>query len=289
VWFYLIAFVFTANQLPAQTTEVVFLEGTAEEKTATGWHRLETGDFLAIDTVFRVGANTILELTGDLHSLTISSSGIFSLKEILKDHGVRSSDKRLGRFLSNALKAILAGKMKEPEVVVFGARAQEAKDAELTWLDVEEENLRKGRTLLRAEKYEQALHHFQKANAEAFGDEADHYQFFVCYCYALMGKKALALQTLNAMMPDKSVSFYDDWILVRGQLFYESMAYRRSLDLFEQYIALYPAGSKRQSAHLFSGLCHRELGDKKAACSEFEKAYQADPDSEMGEMAKGRF
>ncbi len=269
--------------------EVSFLEGVVEAKTSGGWVQIDTGDTIAIDTVFRVGTNAILELVDDRQTITVSASGTFSLKEVLKDMQVRSSDRGIGRFLSNALTGLLAGKGTGSEIVTMGARAQEAKDTELTWLEAEEETLRKGKAFLREEKYDEALEFFQRASAEAFSDELDHYQLFVGYCYALMGRRALALKTLNSMTPDKSVSFYDDWLRLRGQLCYESMAYRQSLELFEEYISLFPEGDKRQSAHLFSGLCNSELGNEKAARSEFEKAYQMDSKSEIGAIAKSQF
>jgi tetratricopeptide (TPR) repeat protein len=269
--------------------EAVFLEGTVEVKETSGWIYLAVGDCLMADSVFRVGIDTILELSGDIHTITISTPGTFSLEELLKHYTLRSSDHALGRFLSDTLTGIVKGREQDSRVVTLGARAREAENGDLKWLDVEQENIRGGKALLRDEKYEEALQLFLDAETDAFGEEADYYQFYIGYCYALLGKRGPALKMLSEISPDKTAPYYDDWVVVRGQLLYESLAYHKAIDLFEHYLSHCPAGRNRQAAGFFSGLCYRELGDEVKARSRFREAYQVDPESEIGRMVISNF
>lgn len=273
---------------PRAELEVVFLDGILEIRDGSSWIETDVGDLVDRESYVRLEEGGIVEFFDGSVSVTISTSGVYHLADIVQTVADRSSSTDLGRFLHNALEEVAGKPRSRTTAAVLGARAKEADDPEIGWIDEEDEILREGKDLLEQGKYEEALRFFQDAEAEAVDEEEQHFAFYVGYTLAMQGKKGAALRKLTHIDIEVTAPFYEDWVLVQGQLFYESMAYERAVRIFEEYLTATPEGDNRQTVSFLAALCYRELGDKGKAQKHLDRAYRIDPDSEIGRAAKNQ-
>jgi outer membrane protein assembly factor BamD (BamD/ComL family) len=273
---------------PRAELEVVFLDGILEIRDGSSWIETDVGDLIDRESYVRLEENGIVELFDGSLSVTISRSGVYHLADLVRKIADRSSSKDLGRFLENAFQEVAGKPRSRTTAAVLGARAKEADDPEIGWIDEEEEILREGKDLLEEGKYEEALRFFQDAESEAIDEEEQHFTFYVGYTLALLGKKGAALKKLADIDAEVTAPYYEDWVLVQGQLFYESMAYERAVRLFEEYLTGTFEGDNRQAISFLSALCYRELGDTEQAKKHLDRAYRIDPDSEIGRAARNQ-
>jgi tetratricopeptide (TPR) repeat protein len=274
--------------LSSQEFEVLFLDGLLEAREGESWIEVQTGDLLDRESNLRLEEQGIVELSDGLISITIGTGGTFSLADLVQKVSRRSSSSNLGRFLDHAL-AEAAGKPKiHTASGVLGARGNEAEAPEIGWIDESAEKLREGEGLLLKGSYEQALRFFEEAEAGALDEEAQHFAFYVGYTLALLGKTGPALKKLTQIKPDVTAPYYEDWVLVQGQLYYESLEYQRALEISQDYLRAMPAGDHRQAVSFIAALCLRELGDSELSHEYMERAYRIDAETEIGRAAKAQ-
>jgi outer membrane protein assembly factor BamD (BamD/ComL family) len=284
----LLLFLLFSPLLFGQELEVVFLDGILEKKEGSSWIEVYVGDVIDRGSLVRVGSDSIVELSDGSLSVTIGTSGVFSVADLVQKVSGQTASRGLGRFLQHALEEVAGEPESRTSAAVLGARAKEVEDEKMDWIDEEEEIMQRGKALLQEGKYEEALRFFEDVEAEAIDDEAEQYNFYIGYTLAMLGKKGPALKKLSSIHPETKDSYYEDWVLVTGQLLYESMSYRKALALFEDYLKRIPEGGNSQAAYLFAGLCYRELGHGEQARENLERSYRIDPDSEIGKTAKSQ-
>jgi len=271
---------------PREELEVVFLDGILEIRDGGSWIESEVGDLIDRESYVRLEEDGIVEFFDGSLSVTISTSGVYHLAGLFQKVAERSSSKDLGLFLENVLEEVAGKPRSRTAAVVMGVRAKEADEPQIGWIDEEEEILREGKDLLEQGKYDEALRFFRNAESEAIDEEERHFAFYVGYTLALQGKKGAALQKLMHIDPEVTAPYYEDWVLVQGQLFYESLAYERAVRVFEEYLTATPEGDNRQAVSFLAALCYRELGDTEQPQKHMDLAYRIDPDSEIGRAAR---
>jgi len=294
--FYLVVLVLFASFSPCLSSqarpraelEVVFLDGFLEVQDGSKWIETDVGDLIDRESYVRLEENSIVEFFDGSVSVTISTSGVYHLADLVQKVADRSSSKDLGRFLENALEEVAGKSRSRTTTAVLGARGKEADDSAIGWVDEEEEILREGKDLLEQGEYEEALRFFQDAEAESLDEQKQHFAFYTGYSLALLGKKGAALQKLSQIDPEVIAPYYEDWVLVQGQLLYESMAYERAVGVIEDYLTATPEGDYRQAVYFLAALCYRELGDAEQAQKHLDRAYRIDPDSEIGKAARNQ-
>ena len=278
----------SSQSRPRAEIEVVFLDGILEIRDGSSWIEVEVGDLVDRDSYLRLEEGGIVELLDSSVSVTISTSGVYHLADLVQKAASRSSSTGVGRFLENALEEVAGRTQSRTTSAVLGARAEKAETPEIGWIDEEEEMLREGKDLLGEGKYEEALRFFQDAESEALDEQEQQVAFYVGYSLALLGRRGAALKQLTQLDPVPTAAYYEDWVVVQAQLLFESMAYERAIDATELYMSTTPEGDKRQVVSFIAGLCYRELGDSERARKYLEQAYRIDPETEIGKAAKAQ-
>jgi tetratricopeptide (TPR) repeat protein len=266
---------------PLSAAEVVveFLDGFLEFQEDEAWLEADIGDTLPADCTIRLGEESFVELADERGKITISAPGIYNLSELLKSRSEKQ--KRLGGFLKQALTRVV----EEPEAtesVSMGVRAAEVEDEPFQWMDEEEEIVAQGKDLLAEGLYQEALIFFQDAIEDWGLTEEGALAFYLGVTYAMLGENAKALRRLSVLEPDPWEDYYADWAVLTGQLYMDSLAYQRALEVFKGYLSEYPPDETAQLVLYLSGLCHRELGNEEVAEESFRQAYQILPESDVG-------
>jgi tetratricopeptide (TPR) repeat protein len=271
----------------AEEVRVEFIDGFLEVMEESDWVDVETGDMIPPDADIRLDESTIIELTLGETKITISREGIYSLADLLKESRARESSQGFTAFLKNSLRTAVGEERGPATAAVLGVRGADADDRDFEWMEEDEGVLEEGEAYLQDGSYQEAILLFREAEEKADEEVAQRYRFYSAYAYAMLGHKGMALKILRDVEPNPIDSYYGDWVLLKGQLLFESQAFRDALTILSSYTRYFPDGSLAQKVHLFSGLSNHGLGDNAAAQKSFEMAYEIDRNSDAGKLAAG--
>jgi len=150
-----------------------------------------------------------------------------------------------------------------------------------------EEYLEQGKEFILAGDYEEAREVLQEGADYSFSDEEKaEYTFYIASTYALEGRNAPALLMLADMKTDSSAPFYSDYVLLKGKLLIEGLAYKKALLLFNEYLKNPDRGETTQLIYFLSALCNQRLENRQGAIRNLEAAYKINNTSEYGRAAK---
>ena len=271
--------------LAAQELEIEYIDCVVDVQQDDDWELLDVGDSIPIESVIRVASDSIVELAGDDFTITVGTEGTFSVAELLAGSPGQDSSQGLQAFLQNSLEVMFEKGPTDSGTTVMGVRAAEAKEETLDWIDEDEEILEEGKALLEEGDFSEALAFFQDELDYAEGVVADQLLFYSGYAQAMLGRKGPALKILSEITADPEDAYFEEWALLKGQLLFESVAYKESLAVFEIYLEHQPKGKNAQAANFFAGLCRQQLGDNAAAIRHIKLAVELDPGSEIGKTA----
>ena len=172
------------------------------------------------------------------------------------------------------------------ETTVMGARAAEVGKDEFEWMDEDEEMLKEGQALLKEGEFEDAAALFEEALEYAAEEKVGEFSYYLGYTYSLLERGGPALKYLTDITPDSLDPFYEEWVLVTGELLVKNLSYDKALVVFEPYIDVYPNGRHIQPVLVLSGLSSRETGDTVKQQKYLSRAVGLGPDTEWGKVAQ---
>jgi hypothetical protein len=279
-----VLFFFLALFLWPEPLQVDYLDGLLETRFSGGWQEVSIGETIHPGASLRLATGTVAELSWGSFCFTLIGEGLFFADSLIDSaRAVRAWDIR--PLVSRKLEALVEG-LPEREVSAMGARAAEV-DATpgFGWVDDTEAAVAKGKELLAAGKYQEALVLFQEELPMAIGEEEDILRYYAGYAHAGMNQDRQALSELNRIDPDDTAVYYADFVLLRGRLLLEANRFPQALELLDGYLATYPLGGAAQEAAYLSAFGSFILGDREAALGKLERALNLDPDSELGRAA----
>jgi len=260
-----------------------YLEGGIQIKRGEVWVNIEMGEKLTVDTLLKLSADSIAEISGKGTSLTITKSGIYSLKDLLnKKKKIFASG--LALAFKNLYK-LLRGKGGRALSTAMGVRGAEVEDSSngMEWVSEEDEYLNEAEDLIKKGDYTKAVSVLKEnINLLEDPDIKQEYLYYLGYAYAMLGENARALSYLLKVKADESKPYFDDLILIKGQLLVDSLDFSGALKLFNYYLNKYPGGSNNQVIYFLSGICYRELNKNDKALISLSKAVKIDPASDIG-------
>lgn len=152
---------------------------------------------------------------------------------------------------------------------------------------MKKEYLEQGKELIRTGDYKEAREALQEGADYSFSDEEkEEYNFYIASAYALEGKSAPALLMLTDMKTESSAPYYSDYVLLKGKLLIEGLAYKKALLLFDQYLKKPDRSETTQLIYFLSALCNQRLENRRDAISNLEAAYEINNSSEYGRAAR---
>jgi tetratricopeptide (TPR) repeat protein len=265
------------------TVDYVF--GIVEVQAGQGWRPAEIGTVVSEENLLRVGRSSVAELSAGSWRITLSEPGTYFISELMKNSRQVSSW-GIVQMVRSKIHNLFQGRP-ETESTAMGIRADEiADDPGFEWMDEEEDAVEEGKSLLAAERYEEAVGYFEEALELADVQSRSLYLFYIGYAYAMAGKSGMAMRYLNDTDPSQLMTHYGDYVLLHGQLLLEGQSYRAALDLFGPFLARFPDHENTQSVYFLSAFCSNRLGLRAEAAAKLQKAYDLDPSSDTGRKAK---
>jgi len=283
----LVIFLVSATLLPlyAEDLMVEYLEGILEVGQGSNWLEVDIGDTIPQNSYLRLSDNGLAELSAGAVTITLNKDGTFSVETLL------TSGREVAAWNISSLVNSKLGRLISPDqqqsTAVMGVRGDAAGEEELTWMEEGEEYLEEGKELIRTGDYEEAIEVLQEGADYSFSDEEkEEYNFYIASAYALEGKSAPALLMLTDMNTGPSAPYYSDYVLLKGKLLIESLAYKKALLLFDQYLKNPDRGETAQLIYFLSALCNQRLEKRQEAIRNLEAAYKINNSSEYGRAAK---
>ncbi len=278
--FIFILLIVSASLVTADTV-VEYIYGIIEIKKESSWVELMPGDSIPDGSVFRVGENSIVELSGDKTKFSLTNPGIYSIDSI-----VLSSFRSLkaNSMIFNTIRRLFRH-LPSRQSTVLGVRAAEVPDSGFTWNnDNYAEYLDAGKVQLEQENYTEAGISFSDAMGSAFDDfEEEEALFYLAYAEALSGNSSGALGLITNFSPDPDASYYEQAVLLKANLLVENFSADKAISWIGSY--------KMQnlditgSLILLEGMANFQLGKIETARGLFEQVIMENTGSESAEIA----
>jgi len=290
VWILLVLLVCVSISVSAADLTIEYLDGYLDIKTSSGWEELYTGDSIPDTAVLRLDADSVAELSGPSSDVTLTKEGIYEIRKLLSASSSMASV-GLGNLIAGKLGSIVKDNNLEPSAV-GGVRAAEVDTGDdLEWISSETaELIETGKNLLAQNKADEALGIFEEALDFADFDEEPEVYFYLGYTYTVLGSPSSALENLNEVNQDPSYDFYDDLVLLRGQLLIETFDYEEAVSWLEEYQKKNSGsiGSTEtiQTAYLLSSFAYSGLGNTTKAKGALNQVISIDSSSDTAEAAR---
>jgi tetratricopeptide (TPR) repeat protein len=275
----------TAMPLVAEDLLVEYLEGTLEVKEGSSWLELYIGDMVAENSLIRLSDNGFAELSSRNVTVTLSDDGTYNTQSLLRS-GQKVASWNIGGVVNSKLSKLISP-AQQGETAVMGVRGAAADQGELTWVEEGGEFMEKGKQLLADGLFEEAISVFKNgADWALTEDERSEYLFYAAYAHSLKGDNALALIMLEDMALKSDAAIFTDYVLLKGKLLIENLAFADALDLFDEYLAHPDMGETTQVVYFLSAVCYQSLDNRTQAEKFLQDAIKIDASSEYGRAAQ---
>jgi tetratricopeptide (TPR) repeat protein len=274
-----------AIPLLAEDLLVEYIEGTLEIKEGATWAELYIGDMIPENSLIRLSGNGFAELSTRAVTITLSDDGTYNTQSLLRS-GQKIASWDIGSVVNSKLsKLITPGE--QGQTAVMGVRGAAADEDQLTWVEEGGEYLEKGKQLLVDGLFDEAIPVFKEGADWALTKEERHeHLFYAAYAHSLKGDSAVALIMLEDMQLGSDTPVFTDYVLLKGKLLIENLAFVDALELFSEYLKHPDMGETTQVVYFLSAVCHEGLDNKGQAQKYLQDAYKIDNNSEYGRAAK---
>ncbi len=263
---------------------VDYVDGYLDVKEDGEWYELYIGDVITdVDTI-RLEKDSIAELSLPGNTLTLTRPGVYVVSDLVEASGEQRS---LG--IASVIGSKIRTLVKEPEqgqTAVMGVRGSKS-ESELEWMSGDTaELLETGKEHLADGKYAEAVSLFEEAYDFADPSEETEVLFYLGYTNTMMGQLRLAVNALEYVEPDPSTDYFDDLILLKGQLLTETFAYEAAIEWLNEYSPEIKDNTAVQMSLLLTGVNQKGLGDIAAARESLGKAVAMSASSDAGQVAQ---
>jgi tetratricopeptide (TPR) repeat protein len=119
----------------------------------------------------------------------------------------------------------------------------------------------------------------------AFDEELSGYNYYIGYSYYMLGSSGRALSYLGKVESDYDTEYYPDFVVLKGSLLLESLAYEDALDIFNEFLRNDDFSSTAQAVNYLAASALKGLGRDSEAVKKLEITVKMNPSSEIGRSA----
>ena len=285
----LLLFVSLTTFVSAQNYTVAYIEGFVDVKVDGKWYELYIGDSVGSKDIVSLEDGAILELSRGGNVITLMKPGVYSMSDLGRQAKLQDTS-GVDSLIGGKLRSLVGGKSgSDVEIAtVAGARGADAGSSDdFGWVESEvDEIIKSGKNSIAAGDIEAALDLFYEAYDYALDmEEEARSLFYIGYAYNLLGKPADALQQLQAASVDPSSEIYTDFYLLRGKLHIETYDYNQAVSFLKDYDDTFASPQEKQTVYFLTGVAYDGLGRENEADGLFRKAYDLDPESDIGQTS----
>jgi tetratricopeptide (TPR) repeat protein len=278
-----------ASPVCAQELLVEYIDGILEVRDGEQWYELFIGESVSRGDLIRLADHSYAELSAPGITLKLSEPGTYDTESMV-GQAQRQSAAGVGDFLSTRLKSFGVDRRAHGTGTVGGVRGSEAvNEAETVWVGGQsvEELIAEGIERLAEEDYQDAYWVFDEAYD--YADEVDEHRagFYLGYSAALTGETEEALDLLAEPGPDPDSVYFTDHVIVLSQVYVETFAYQKALNLLHMYESrVVPDQETQQLLLLLKGTSLQGLNREVEAQRTLARAVELDPNSEAAAAAR---
>ncbi len=276
---------FAVLPLLAEDLLVEYVEGTLEINEGSTWAELYIGDMIPENSLIRLSDKGFAELSTSTISITLIDDGTYNTEQLARS-GQKVASWDIGKVVNSKLSKLISPG-EQGQTAVMGVRGAAADEDQLTWVEEGGEYLEEGKQLLVDGLFDEAIPVFKEGAEWALTEEERYeYVFYAAYAHSQKGENAIALMMLEDVEAEIDSPFFPDYVLLKGKLLIENLAFEDALSLFAQYLKYPDMGETTQVVHFLSAVCYQGLDKTAEARKSLEAAYKIDTSSEYGQAAQ---
>lgn len=268
--------------LAAEDLMLVYTEGDVFLNENGAWYEVFIGDMIDSSSTLKIGPNSLVEIDADGNTLLLNKSGIYKLEELI------SQTTKVSAWGNNPVfKKFLSGDNSRSNVqtAVMGVRGAATETDDVEWLSEDSMIIDEAIMMIGDGDFNGVIDFLGEEINYAFDEELSGYNYYIGYSYYMLGSSGRALSHLDKVESDYDTEYYPDFVVLKGSLLLESLAYKDALDLFYEFLRNDDFSGTAQAVNYLAATALKGLGRDKDAAKKLEITVKMNPSSEIGRSA----
>lgn len=268
--------------LAAEDVMLVYTEGDVFLNENGEWYEVFIGDMIDSSSTLKIGPNSLVEIDADGNTLLLNKSGIYKLGELI------SQTTKVSAWGNNPVfKKFLSGDNSRSNVqtAVMGVRGAATETDDVEWLSEDSMIIDEAIIMIGDGDFNGVIDFLGEEINYAFDEELSGYNYYIGYSYYMLGSSGRALSHLDKVESDYDTEYYPDFVVLKGSLLLESLAYVDALDLFNEFLRNDDFSGTAQAVNYLAATALKGLGKDKDAAKKLEITVKMNPSSEIGRSA----
>lgn len=261
---------------------LVYSEGDVSESENGTWYEVFIGDMLSDTSTLKIGPDSMVEIDANGSTLLLNKPGTYKLGELI------SQSTKVSAWGNNSVfKKFLSGDNARSGVqtAVMGVRGSATETDDVEWLSEDSMIIDEAIVMISDGDFNDAIDLLSEEIDFAFDEDLSGYNYYIGYSYYMLGSSGRALSYLKKVESDYDTEYYPDFVVLKGNLLLESLAYNDALDLFNEFLRNDDFSSTAQAVNYLSATALKGLGKDKDAEKKLEITVKMNPSSEIGRSA----
>lgn len=268
--------------LAAEDLMLVYTEGDVFLNENGAWYEVFIGDMIDSSSTLKIGPNSLVEIDADGNTLLLNKSGTYKLSELI------SQTTKVSAWGNNPVfKKFLSGDNSRSNVqtAVMGVRGAATETDDIEWLSEDSMIIDEAIIMISDGDFNGVIDFLSEEMNFAFDEELSGYNYYIGYSYYMLGSSGRALSYLDKVESDYDTEYYPDFVVLKGSLLLESLAYDDALDLFNEFLRNDDFSGTAQAVNYLTATALKGLGRDKDAAKKLEITVKMNPSSEIGRSA----
>lgn len=268
--------------LAAEDLMLVYAEGDVFLNENGAWYEVFIGDMIDGSSTIKIGPNSLVEIDADGNTLLLNKPGTYKLGELISQRG------KVSAWGNNPVfKKFLSGDNRRSNVqtAVMGVRGSATETDAIEWLSEDSMIIDEAIVMIGDGDFNGVIDFLKDEINFAFDEELSGYNYYIGYSYYMLGSSGRALSYLDKVESDYDTEYYPDFVVLKGSLFLESLAFEDALDLFNEFLRNDDFSGTAQAVNYLAATALKGLGRDRDAAKKLEITAKMNPSSDIGRSA----
>ncbi|MCF6335502.1 MAG: hypothetical protein L3J12_07150, partial [Spirochaetales bacterium] len=246
------------------------------------WYELFIGDTIDSNSTLKIAAQSMVEIDTNGNTLLLNKSGTYKIGELI------SQSTKVSAWGNNPVfKKFLSGDNTRSNVqtAVMGVRGAATETEDVEWLSEDSMIMDEAVAMIDDGEFQDAISLLSEELDYAFDEELSNYNYYIGYSYYMLGSAGRALSYLNKVEGDYDAEYYPDYVVLKGSLLLDSMAYNEALYIFKEYLRNDDFSATAQAVNYLSASALKGLGRDDDAVKKLQITVKMNPSSDIGHSA----
>jgi tetratricopeptide (TPR) repeat protein len=274
--------VFVVMMSAADDLMLVYAEGEVLESNNGAWYEVFIGDMVSDTSTLKIGPDSMVEIDANGNTLLLNKPGTYKLGELI------SQTSKVSAWGNNPVfKKFLSGDNNRSNVqtAVMGVRGSATETDDVEWLSEDSMIIDEAVAMIEDGDFTSAIDFLSEEIDFAFEEELSEYNYYIGYSYYMLGSSGRSLSYLDKVESDYDSEYYPDFVVLKGSLLLDSLAYDDALDIFNEFLRNDDFSGTAQAVNYLSATALKGLGRDTEAEKKLEITVKMNPSSDIGRSA----